>query len=73
MKNLVLSGGGINGIIELGSLKALENLDLLKNIKNYSGSSIGSIICFLLIIDFSPSDIFIIVKKIDFSYSMMFY
>ena len=68
MKNLVLSGGGINGIIELGSLKALENLDLLKNIKNYSGSSIGSIICFLLIIDFSPSDIFIIVKKIDFSY-----
>tara|TARA_B100001175_G_C19472156_1_gene622357 strand:+ start:619 stop:1530 length:912 start_codon:yes stop_codon:yes gene_type:complete len=68
MKNLVLSGGGINGIIELGSLKALENLNLLKNIKNYSGSSVGSIICFLLILDFSPSDIFIIIKKIDFSY-----
>lgn len=68
MKNLVLSGGGINGIIELGSLKALETLNLLKDIKNYSGSSIGSIICFLLILDFSPSDIFIITKKIDFSY-----
>ena len=41
---LVLSGGGVNGIVELGSLKALEKLNLLKNIKNYCGSSIGSLI-----------------------------
>ena len=31
MQNLVLSGGGINGIMELGSLKALESLNLLEN------------------------------------------
>ena len=28
MENLVLSGGGVNGIVELGSLKALEKLNL---------------------------------------------
>lgn len=68
MENLVLSGGGINGIVELGSLKALEKLNLLKNIKNYCGSSIGSLICFLLVLDYSPCDIFIMIKKIDYSY-----
>lgn len=68
MENLVLSGGGVNGIVELGSLKALEKLNLLKNIKNYCGSSIGSLICFLLILDYSPCDIFIMIKKIDYSY-----
>lgn len=68
MENLVLSGGGINGIMELGCLKSLEKFNLLKNIKNYCGSSIGSVICFLLILDYSPCDIFIMIKKIDYSY-----
>ena len=67
MQNLVLSGGGINGIMELGSLKALESLNLLENIKNYCGSSIGSIICFLLVLNYSPTDIFLTLKKIDFA------
>ena len=66
MQNIVISGGGVNGIMELGCLKALENFNLLKNIKNYGGSSVGAVICFLLILEYSPSDIFIILKKIEF-------
>lgn len=42
---LVISGGGTNGVGEVGSLKRLEELGLdLKKIKSVSGSSVGSII-----------------------------
>lgn len=51
---LVLSGGGTKGIIMLGSLQyALDN-NYLSNIKNYIGTSVGSIICYLLAIGYTP-------------------
>ena len=39
MRNLVLSGGGVRGLLHLGALKSLEEKQLLKNIENYGGSS----------------------------------
>ena len=66
MHNLVLSGGGIKGLIHLGALKALNEKNLLKNIKNYAGSSIGSFIALLLCIGYNYNDILVICFKIDF-------
>ena len=65
MKNLILSGGGIRGFMQLGSLKALDKFKLLNNIKNYAGSSAGSVLAFMLSINYKYNDIFYIFLKID--------
>lgn len=67
MKNLVLSGGGINGLVHLGSLKALDENNILDNIENYCGSSVGASIVFLLSLNFSYKDIYFIFKKMKTS------
>src|SRR5687767_11749342 len=54
---LVLSGGGIKGFTHLGALYYLSNVYLLEDIKSYYGTSIGAIICFLLIIGYTPISI----------------
>ena len=65
MYNLLLSGGGLKGLLHLGALKALEERNLLKNIKNYGGASAGSIIGLLLCIGYNYNDIMIIILKIN--------
>lgn len=47
-KNIVLEGGGIKGIGELGALKVLEERGILNNITSYGCSSVGSLIAGLL-------------------------
>ena len=54
---LVLSGGGIKGFSILGGLQCAYDLGYLKNIKKYIGTSIGSVISYLIIIGFSPIEI----------------
>jgi predicted acylesterase/phospholipase RssA len=39
---LVLSGGGLSGILYIGVFKALEELNILKNIKTIVGVSVGT-------------------------------
>lgn len=79
---LVLSGGGTKGVILLGMLHRLINKKLsltddtflnnqqnnkLSYIKSFIGTSIGSIICFLLIIGFTPIEIMSSVCTKNFS------
>jgi len=52
VKNLVISGGGISGIGILGILKYCFDLNILNDIGTYVGTSVGSIIALLLIIDY---------------------
>jgi len=54
---LCLSGGSAKGTYILGSLHYLNSLGLLDKIKYYIGTSIGAIICYLLIIGYTPSEI----------------
>lgn len=54
---LILGPGGMKGFIELGALKKLEEVGLLKNIKTFCGVSIGSIIALLLSCRYSVMDI----------------
>lgn len=42
-KNLVLEGGGVRGIAYVGAIQALEENDLLKDIENIAGTSVGAI------------------------------
>lgn len=62
---LVLSGGGIRGIAYFGALKALEELDYLKNINTFAGTSVGAIISGLYIIGYTSDEIFDFILKFD--------
>jgi predicted acylesterase/phospholipase RssA len=57
--SLILSGGGSKGICTLGALQYLQDKKFLDNndINYYIGSSVGSIICYLLIIGYTPIEI----------------
>jgi len=63
---LVLSGGGIKGIAQLGTLKKLEEKNILSKITTFAGTSVGSIICLLLIIGYCVDELFDFVKDFDF-------
>jgi NTE family protein len=57
-KILVLSGGGLKGIAHIGGIKALEDLDLLKNIDTFAGTSVGSLLLFLFVIGYTASELY---------------
>jgi predicted acylesterase/phospholipase RssA len=62
-KVLVLSGGGLKGVILLGMLHRIFNTQTsdkkssFSNLEAFVGTSIGSVICFLLIIGLAPVEI----------------
>lgn len=64
--NILITGGGIKGIIMLGIIKQLSKYKLLKNLNKYMGLSVGSIICLLLIIDYSTEELYKFINSFDF-------
>ena len=56
---LVLSGGALNGIILLGGIQFLYDKHLFQTITTFVGTSIGSIISYLLIIGYTPIEIIV--------------
>lgn len=56
---LVISGGSMNGLGILGSLQYLNDKKKMDNIDNFVGVSVGSIICYLLIIGYTPIEVMI--------------
>lgn len=63
---LVLSGGGIKGLVMLGALHSLYISGYLNKINTYAGSSVGAIISVLLIIGYKPDEIYNKLKKTPF-------
>jgi len=57
---VVISGGGTNGILALGSLHYYHERKLYnpEHVKEYAGASVGSIICLLLACGYYPMEIF---------------
>ena len=57
---LIISGGSVTGISMIGKLNKLINNNEfnLQTVKNFGGSSIGAVITFLLMIDYTPYEIF---------------
>lgn len=66
---LCLSSGGMNGISFIGVLDYLieEKIIDLNNIKNFVGTSIGSMILYLIIIGYTIKEINNIIIKLNFS------
>ena len=56
---LVISGGGINGLTMLGFLQYVYDNYLINNINTYVGTSVGSILCYLLAIGYTPIEIMV--------------
>lgn len=63
--HLVITGGGVKGIIVIGSLKYLEENGYLKKFKSYSGTSIGGVISFLLSIGYTVKELEILFTKLE--------
>jgi len=61
--NLALSGGAFKSIGLLGAVKYLEEIDILKDFKNYIGSSGGGLILFFLLIGYTSNEITNILKN----------
>jgi len=66
-KCIVLSGGALKGFNILGGLHYYYENNLTNNIENYIGTSIGSIICYLLIIGYTPIEILNECIMLDFN------
>ena len=49
LKNISFSGGGFKGLAFLGCVKALQEKDVIHNVKSYAGSSVGSLIATLVV------------------------
>lgn len=64
---LVMSGGGVKGIALVGALKALDEMNILKNISTIAGSSIGGVIGFLFIIGYTTEELFNFIDMFDFN------
>tara|TARA_Y100000768_G_C23969325_1_gene679676 strand:+ start:825 stop:1622 length:798 start_codon:yes stop_codon:yes gene_type:complete len=56
--NLVLSGGGLNGIAYISLVNILEKRNILKKINKFAGTSIGSVFIFLISIEANMSEIY---------------
>jgi NTE family protein len=68
---LVLSGGSVKGFATLGALEYLEEINILKKIRNFYGTSIGSVISYLIIIGVKPVDIVHHLHVENFQLNMM--
>jgi len=64
---LVISGGGIKGLSGLGALECLIENEIVIFPEILAGSSVGSIICFLINIGYSPKDMYDLLEQIDFT------
>jgi len=64
---LVISGGGLKGFCALGALTRLMELEIISNPEIFCGTSVGTIISILIIIGYSPKDIYDILYELDFS------
>ena len=60
---LVLPGGAVKGFCIMGAVDCAMDMGYLKNVKTYIGTSVGSILCYLLAIGYTPLEIVLIVYK----------
>lgn len=67
IENLVFEGGGPKGVVYLGAAKALEEHNLLENIKNVAGSSAGAITAFLIALGYDYKQLKDIFYNLDFT------
>jgi NTE family protein len=62
---LVLSGGGVRGIAHIGALQSLEEHHILQKIEIFAGTSIGGLVCSLLVVGYKPHEMYKFIKIFD--------
>jgi NTE family protein len=65
-KYLVLQSGGIKGICILGALQYLEEKNMLSSIEAFAGSSVGSLLCLLVVVGYSVQELLTIATETNF-------
>jgi len=63
MKNLVISGGGLNSLYVLGVIKYLDEKNLINDLNNFSGTSAGSIVSLLLLLGYRFNELYKLCKS----------
>ncbi len=66
INNLSIDSGGIYGYNYIGALKYLYEENLLNDLKNILGSSVGSIISLMICLKYNIHDIILLGENIDF-------
>jgi len=56
---VVLAGGGLRGLALLGALQQQLDAGRLEHVRTYAGTSVGAIIAYLLVIGFTPIELFV--------------
>ena len=69
INKLIISGGGMLGISYLGALKYLDELNILVNINEYYGCSIGGLLCGLIYIGYTIDEL--ITFTLNFNFMML--
>ncbi len=64
---LVLSGGSIKGISQIGALHCLKKNNMLNNIKNIAATSVGSMVGLLICVGYQPIELFKFMKLLNLS------
>jgi predicted acylesterase/phospholipase RssA len=54
---LVLSGGGMKGLVYIGMLRVFEKINIIKNFHTFIGTSIGALFCSLIILGYDSREI----------------
>jgi predicted acylesterase/phospholipase RssA len=62
---LVLSGGSIRGIAQIGALHCLDTHGMLTGIRCIAGTSAGSMVGLLVCVGYTPIELFDLMKQID--------
>ncbi len=62
---LILSGGAIRGLAQMGALYCLEKKNMLQDIKTFACTSVGSVIGLLTVIGYKPLELYKFMKLLE--------
>lgn len=55
--SMVISGGAVKSLSSVGCIKYLEEIDIIKYIVNFLGTSAGSLLCLFIVLGYSSDEI----------------
>ena len=67
IRELIISGGGTNGLALIGACHALEEKGKLRSVTRYVGTSVGALIAMILAIGYSPIVMYEIMVQLPFA------
>lgn len=67
-ENIVFSGGGLRLFSYIGVLRALEEFNLLKNIKNFAGASGGAVVAAMIAMGYEHDELYDFIRNFDYTH-----